>query len=74
MVVEHRDQDGELPEQLTQAHSLGWVTARSAGELVGFVNVVWDGLVHAWLQDVMVAARAGRQGWLGRFFSRVSPF
>lgn len=38
-----------------EAHSLGWVTARDDGELVGFVNVLWDGLVHAWLQDVMVS-------------------
>ena len=39
---------------LTARHSLGWVVAREAGRLVGFVNVVWDGLVHAWLQDTMV--------------------
>lgn len=36
-------------------HSLGWVTARNGGDLVGFVNVPWDGLVHAWIQDTMVA-------------------
>ena len=40
---------------LTADHSLGWVTAKDDGQLVGFVNVIWDGLVHAWLQDVMVA-------------------
>ncbi len=39
---------------LTNRHSLGWVTARAPAQLVGFVNVVWDGLVHAWIQDVMV--------------------
>ena len=39
---------------LTARHSLGWVTARSGDLLVGFVNVVWDGLVHAWIQDLMV--------------------
>lgn len=44
--------------ELTAAHSLGWVTARDTDGLVGFVNVVWDGLVHAWLQDTMVAIRA----------------
>lgn len=53
---------------LTARHSLGWVAARrdaGAGQpgagkhgLVGFVNVLWDGLVHAWLQDTMVAASA----------------
>jgi len=37
-------------------HSLGWVTARLDEGLVGFVNVVWDGHVHAWIQDTMVAA------------------
>ena len=47
---------------LCERHSLGWVTARDGAGLVGFVNVLWDGLVHAWIQDVMVAARAGRRG------------
>ncbi|MCO1582571.1 GNAT family N-acetyltransferase [Crossiella sp. SN42] len=33
-------------------HSLGWVAARdAAGLLVGFVNVAWDGGVHAFLLD-----------------------
>ncbi|MDP2290067.1 MAG: GNAT family N-acetyltransferase [Actinomycetota bacterium] len=44
--------------QLTAVHSLGWVTARDGDLLVGFVNVLWDGLVHAWLQDTMVAISA----------------
>jgi len=48
--------------RLVEAHSLGWVTARSGPALVGFVNVPWDGLVHAWLQDVMVATSAQRRG------------
>jgi GNAT superfamily N-acetyltransferase len=43
---------------LVTGHSLGWVTAREDDDLIGFVNVPWDGLVHAWLQDTMVAARA----------------
>jgi GNAT superfamily N-acetyltransferase len=42
--------------------SLGWVVARAEGDLVGFANVLWDGLVHAWLQDVMVAENARRRG------------
>ena len=50
---------------LVERHSLGWVVARRAGSLSGFVNVVWDGLVHAWLQDLMVAAEARGAG-LGR--------
>lgn len=49
-------------ERLCRDHSLGWVTARRDGGLVGFVNVVWDGLVHAWLQDTMVASDARRSG------------
>jgi GNAT superfamily N-acetyltransferase len=40
---------------LLDRHSLGWVVARSGDRLAGFVNVVSDGLVHAWLQDTMVA-------------------
>jgi GNAT superfamily N-acetyltransferase len=52
--------------ELTARHSLGWVTARDEadGALVGFVNVPWDGFVHAWLQDVMVA-RSHRHRGLG---------
>jgi GNAT superfamily N-acetyltransferase len=44
--------------ELTARHSLGWVVARRVGDVVGFVNVLWDGLVHAWIQDVMVATSA----------------
>ncbi|HEX5671227.1 MAG TPA: GNAT family N-acetyltransferase [Acidimicrobiia bacterium] len=47
---------------LVAKHSLGWVTARLDDVLVGFVNVLWDGLVHAWIQDVMVASDARRRG------------
>lgn len=46
----------------TGDHSLGWVTARQGGALVGFVNVIWDGSAHAWIQDLMVATEAQRQG------------
>ena len=45
-----------------ERHSLGWVVARDEGSLIGFVNVVSDGLVHAWLQDTMVATTARRLG------------
>jgi GNAT superfamily N-acetyltransferase len=47
---------------LVDRHSLGWVLGRQGTQLVGFVNVVWDGLVHAWIQDTMVAASARHQG------------
>ncbi|MFI0237977.1 GNAT family N-acetyltransferase [Streptomyces sp. NPDC016845] len=36
-------------------HSLGWVCARGEDRLVGFVNVAWDGGVHAFVLDTMVA-------------------
>ncbi|TFD92126.1 GNAT family N-acetyltransferase [Cryobacterium lactosi] len=42
--------------------SLGWVTARDDQGLVGFVNVIWDGQVHAFIEDTLVADRARRQG------------
>jgi GNAT superfamily N-acetyltransferase len=49
-------------QSLTARHSLGWVTARRGNDLAGFVNVVWDGQVHAWIQDVMVASSSRRRG------------
>ena len=55
------DADWNWTEQL-HGHSLGWVVARDGSGLVGFVNVPWDGLVHAWLQDTMVAAEARHRG------------
>jgi GNAT superfamily N-acetyltransferase len=36
--------------------------ARRDDVLVGFVNVPWDGLVHAWIQDTMVATAARHLG------------
>ena len=43
-------------------HSLGWVCAREDGQLAGFVNVAWDGGVHAFLLDTLVTARVRRRG------------
>jgi GNAT superfamily N-acetyltransferase len=44
-------------------HSLGWVTARlESGELVGFVNVAWDGGDHAFLIDTKVRPDRQRHG------------
>jgi ribosomal protein S18 acetylase RimI-like enzyme len=48
-----------------QRHSLGWVVAREAGTLVGFVNVPWDGGVHAFVMDTIVPRTARRNG-IGR--------
>jgi GNAT superfamily N-acetyltransferase len=50
-------------EKMCEQHSLGWVVARGDdGEVVGFINVPWDGLVHAWIQDTMVAKSARHEG------------
>jgi ribosomal protein S18 acetylase RimI-like enzyme len=43
-------------------HSLGWVCARRDGRLVGFVNVAWDGGVHAFILDTIVSADCRREG------------
>ena len=52
---DHRVLDDDWERQLAE-HSLGWVTARDADTLVGFVNVAWDGGVHAFLLDTLTAA------------------
>lgn len=49
-------------QRLVAEHSLGWVIARDGELLVGFVNVIWDGLAHAWIQDEMVSSKSRRQG------------
>jgi len=59
---EHRVLDDDWTAQV-RGHSLGWVCAwGEGGELVGFVNVPWDGACHAFIVDAIVSARAGRQG------------
>ena len=55
------DEEWDWETQL-ERHSLGWATGRHEGILVGFSNVITDGSVHAWLQDVMVAAASRRRG------------
>lgn len=42
--------------------SLGWACARNEGELTGFVNVAWDGGVHAFILDTMVAPSSRNRG------------
>jgi GNAT superfamily N-acetyltransferase len=57
----HRVLDDDWVVQV-ERHSLGWVTARQADALVGFVNVAWDGAVHAFILDTLVARSHGRRG------------
>lgn len=46
-----------------RGHSLGWVTARTVGDLlVGFVNVAWDGGDHAFLLDTKTRPDWQRRG------------
>lgn len=45
-----------------QRHSLGWVCAWHGESLIGFVNVAWDGGVHAFILDTVVARRHRSQG------------
>jgi GNAT superfamily N-acetyltransferase len=58
---EHPVLDDDWERQVSD-NSLGWVCARDADGLVGFVNVMWDGGVHAFVLDTMVAKRARSLG------------
>jgi GNAT superfamily N-acetyltransferase len=58
---EHRVLDDDWWGQLNR-FSLGWVCLRQAGRLAGFVNVAWDGGVHAFLLDTAVTPSLQRQG------------
>ncbi|MEU7039560.1 GNAT family N-acetyltransferase [Streptomyces varsoviensis] len=60
---DHAPTETDWPAQL-RGHSLGWVCAREEGRLIGFVNVPWDGGVHAFVLDTVVA-RAGRNRGVG---------
>ncbi|MFD8023614.1 GNAT family N-acetyltransferase [Streptomyces lavendulae] len=42
--------------------SLAWVAAREGGRLVGYVNVAWDGGVHAFVLDTTVHPDLRRSG------------
>lgn len=44
------------------SHSLAWIGAFGEGELIGFVNVAWDGGAHAFLLDPTVHPRYRRRG------------
>ena len=56
------DSDGWDWKSQVRRHSLGWVCARDGRSLVGFVNVAWDGAVHAFVLDTMVAKSIRRHG------------
>lgn len=58
---DHLPLEDDWKRQL-QDHSLGWVVARDESQLVGFVNVAWDGGVHAFLLDTLVAETHRGQG------------
>lgn len=58
---DHRPLDDDWKTQVLE-HSLGWVCARESDELVGFVNVAWDGAIHAFILDTLVTTRARRRG------------
>jgi GNAT superfamily N-acetyltransferase len=59
--VKHRVLDDDWWAQVNR-HSIGWVCARQDGVLVGFVNAAWDGGVHAFILDTVVATKARRHG------------
>ena len=65
----HRVLDDDWRGQV-ERHSLGWVCARDGTDLVGFVNVAWDGGVHAFVLDTLVAPRARRRGMGTRLVAR----
>ncbi|MEQ8146057.1 GNAT family N-acetyltransferase [Streptomyces sp. OP7] len=54
-----------------ERHSLGWVCALDGDRLVGFVNVAWDGGVHAFVLDTVVA-RDCRSGGVGSALVRAA--
>ena|SRR3569832_771265 len=58
---EHRLMDDDWWAQVNR-FSLGWVCVRQSEKLVGFVNVAWDGGVHAFIFDTIVAKDFRRQG------------
>ena len=59
--LDHRVLDDDWWGQVNR-HSLGWVCAYDGDALVGFVNVAWDGGVHAFVLDTLVTASHRRHG------------
>ena len=54
------------------SHSLGWVTAHLDEQLVGFVNVAWDGGSHAFLLDTVVHPGVRRESVGTRLVERAA--
>ena len=52
---EHPLRDDNWRDQVVK-HSLGWVCARSGSDLIGFVNVAWDGGIHAFILDPILTS------------------
>lgn len=55
-------QEGDASYEPVLARSLTFVAAYDGDRLVGFVNVAWDGGVHAFLLDTTVHPEAQRRG------------
>jgi GNAT superfamily N-acetyltransferase len=53
-------QEADFEQQLT--HSLLWVCAYDEDTLIGFVNIAWDGGIHAFLLDTTVHPDYQRRG------------
>src|SRR5258708_3443675 len=56
-----------VPFHTILEHCLTWVSARKDGHLVGFANVIWDGLYHALIVD-----RAARDDEAGELHHQVA--
>ena len=52
----------ELSWRPVLERSLGWIAAFHHHTLIGFVNVAWDGRLHAFLMDPVVLPRNRRRG------------
>jgi GNAT superfamily N-acetyltransferase len=51
-----------MDPDVLERHSAGWVCAYDGDQLVGFVNVAWDGGTHFFLLDTTVAPSHRRRG------------
>ena len=51
-----------MDPEVLRRHSAGWVCAYDGEQLVGFVNVAWDGGTHSFLLDTTVAPSHQRHG------------